>query len=76
MANEKREYVLDRWEGCLAICEEINTRDILILNKNDIPGEASVGDVLYLFENEYFIDTEKTSERKQNIKNLFDRLFR
>lgn len=69
------ELIIDRIEGDIAVCENIDrtTMNIpLIL----LPDGVKEGDVILKDENgEYMIDAEKTLERRQRIKKLLNNLW-
>lgn len=69
------ELIIDRIEGDIAVCENIDrttTNIPLIL----LPDGVKEGDVILKDENgEYVVDAEKTLERRQRIKKLLNNLW-
>jgi hypothetical protein len=68
-------YVLDRFEGAFAICEDMETRITVPVNKSDLPKEAKPGDVLDKDGDSYTINLEETLTRKERIQKLFESLW-
>lgn len=66
--------VIDRFEGNYAVCETEDKKMINIEIAKLSPG-AKEGDVLLIIGNNIKIDTEKTSEKKNEIKKLMDELW-
>lgn len=70
-----RKYILDRFEGIYAICEDENEKFIDV-ERRLLPPEAKEGDCLIVNEDGRFsIDIETTEDRKQRIRSKFDSLF-
>ncbi len=69
------ELIIDRIEGDIAVCENIDrttTNIPLIL----LPNGVKEGDVILKDENgEYVVDAKKTLERRQRIKKLLNNLW-
>lgn len=67
-------YIIDRFEGDFAICEDENG-NIVDIKKDKIPREAAEGDVLIIEDENIMIALLETEERKKQIKTLADELF-
>lgn len=67
-------YVIDRFEGDYAVCEDEN-KEIINIERTKIPSEAKEGDVLVQIENEICLDIDETNRRKENIQRLMDDLW-
>ena len=67
------EYIIDRFEGNMAICETSLGNRVNLL-KELIPGDAKEGDVLIKHGDIFTIDREKTKERKNKILALQRRI--
>lgn len=65
--------IIDRFEGKYAVCEE-NDKQILI-EKEILPSNAKEGDVLEMFEGHYFINSDETEKRREEINSLQDDLW-
>jgi len=69
-------FVIDRFEGNFAVCENYDTGKFVNIDKNKLPSDSKEGDFL-LFENdEYIIDVKKTDERKKYIENKLKSVFK
>lgn len=67
-------YIIDRFEGRFAVCEDENGNFINI-EKNIISMEAKEGDVLIFINDMYEVDVTATSKRKKDIKRLASELW-
>jgi len=67
-------YIIDRFEGNYAVCEDEN-RQMVNIEREKIPAEAREGHVLIQQGDEYFIDLEETNRRKEKIQRLMDDLW-
>lgn len=67
-------YVIDRFEGDYAVCEDEN-KEIINIERTKIPSEAKEGDVLVQIENGICLDIDETNRRKENIQRLMDDLW-
>lgn len=67
--------VIDRFEGDFAVCER-DDRTMLNINKNKLPANAKEGDVLVIDGDTIKIDSKETSKRKNQVKDLMEKLFR
>ena len=61
--------IIDRFENNKAVLE-IDC-ELIVIPRSEVPDEAKEGDILNLI-----VNIDKTSSRKQNIKNKIDKLFR
>lgn len=65
--------IIDRFEGCLAICEQ-EDGSLIKINKNKIPANAREGDLL-LIEGEFIkINFKETEKKKREVEKLFNEL--
>jgi len=69
-------YIIDRIDGNLAICECINTGEMIKFNIQKLPKKAKEGDVLRKEGNTFIIDYETTKQRKKALTERMNRLFR
>lgn len=67
-------YVIDRFEGGYAVCEAEN-KEMINIDRKDIPSEAKEGDVLVQQGNEICLDADESKRRKENIQRLMDDLW-
>jgi hypothetical protein len=71
---EEKEYIVDRIEGSYVILEG-KEGNLFNVEKSDIIGDVSEGDLLYKKDKIYFIDYEATKRRKEEIDNLMKGLW-
>jgi translation elongation factor P/translation initiation factor 5A len=70
-----KRYVVDRFEGLYAICEN-EEKEFLNIKIEDLPPETKEGDCIYINEDGiYFIDYETTEENRKRIRSKLDSLF-
>ena len=65
-------YIVDRIEEDIVVLEYEGR--IIELDKGVLPDGIKDGDVLINNGEEYIIDIMKTKDKKDNIRNMFDRL--
>jgi ABC-type sugar transport system ATPase subunit len=68
-------YVIDRFEGNYAICENRSTKEMKNINIYELPENIKEGDVLRYINNEYILDLELRSEIEERIKNKTKNIF-
>lgn len=66
-------YVLDRFEGDFAICENRKSGEIKNIDRAKIPKDAKEGDVLRLENGIYEIDKDETENIRERIKKKMER---
>lgn len=66
--------IIDRFEGDIAVCTDDN-KNLVNLNKSQLPKGAAAGDSLYIKDGQYFIDSDETLKRKKRIEDLMEDLF-
>lgn len=69
-------YVLDRFEGEIAVIEESREENITLLeiSRTLLPSDAEEGDILILDNGQWMIDKEATIQRRSQIENRLRRL--
>jgi len=67
-------YIIDRFEGDYAVCEDEN-KQMIDIERDKIPAEAREGDVLIQQGDKYIIDLDETNRRKEKIQRLMDDLW-
>ena len=68
-------YIVDRFDGHYAICEN-EAKEFISINMDLLPPEIKEGDCLCFDGNGvYYIDYELTKERKKSIRKKLDSLF-
>lgn len=68
-------FILDRFEGEFAVCEDENG-DMRSIAKAELPKNIKEGDVLRFDGSGYSFDAERTSLRQERVKKLLSRLKR
>ncbi|MCL2352931.1 MAG: DUF3006 domain-containing protein [Firmicutes bacterium] len=66
-------YVVDRFEGGYAVCEDIATLETINVPRDRLPG-AKAGDVIIRKTGGFEIDRARTAAREQRIGRLFEKL--
>ena len=64
-----QKYIIDRFEGDVAVCENYDTEEIIDILKEKLPNDAKEGDIIFKDDNENFcIDYEETRLRKERME--------
>ena len=71
----ERELVIDRFEGEFAVCEDRKTKEIMNINKSELPIDAKEGMILKYENGKYVQDVESQKEVSDRIKNKMDNLW-
>ena len=66
--------IVDRFEGDYAICENMETRDLIECLISSLPDGVCPGDVLACEGNDITINHAETEERRQRLKKMFEDL--
>lgn len=67
-------YVIDRIEDNIVVCENLETKEMIELDKSLLPNEIKDGKVLLFENNEYKLDLDEEEKRRQRIRERFNRL--
>lgn len=67
-------YIIDRFEGSFAVCEQENGKFITI-PRFHLPKEVKEGDTIVLKDGNYTIDINDTNSRSERINKKFNSLF-
>ena len=68
-------YIIDRFEGDFALCEDAESGGKATLPRAEIPPDAREGDVLVpAGDGMYAIDAAATAKRRARIRARFDRM--
>ncbi|MCI8805833.1 MAG: DUF3006 domain-containing protein [Clostridiales bacterium] len=70
------EYIIDRFEGNFAVCQNTVSDEIKNVESGLIPKGAEEGDVIVFTGDKYFLDSDKTKERKKVIEEKFNSLWK
>ena len=68
-------YVIDRFEGDLAVCEEQNTKKMININKSKLPAGIKEGSILIFKDQKYILDESKQKEVEERIKSKMNNLW-
>lgn len=73
--KEIANYIIDRFEGTYAICED-KSKDMVRIPKYQLPPECKEGDTIVKDPAGYYrIDAEATKKDEERIKDKLSRLF-
>ena len=69
-------YAIDRIEENIAILEDINTKEKIEINVEELPKEIKEGNILLFKDNKYIIDEDEEEKRRKIILEKFNKLKR
>ena len=67
-------YIIDRVEDNIVVCENLETKEMIELDKSLLPKNIKDGNVLLFENNEYKLDLNEEELRRQRIRERFNRL--
>lgn len=67
-------YVIDRIEDNIVICQNLETKEMVEIEKKLLPQNIKDGNVLLFENNEYKLDLDEEEIRRQRIRERFNRL--
>ncbi len=67
-------YIVDRVEDNIVVCENLETKEMIELDKSLLPENIKDGNVLLFENNEYKLDLNEEELRRQRIRERFNRL--
>lgn len=67
--------VVDRIEGKIAVCENVEKREMIEVAIELLPKQCKEGSVILYENGEYLLDIEGEEERKQRIKEKMKKLW-
>lgn len=71
-----KKIIIDRFEGIYAICEN-EDKSMFAIEKSELPKDIEEGTVILISDSgEIELDKNETQKRKNNIKNLQNKLFK
>lgn len=73
---DNEEFSLDRFEENRAILENRKTNEMIEVDKNRIPKDAKEGDILKFIDNEFKIDRELTNQKREEIKEKMNKIWK
>lgn len=69
-------YSIDRFEENFAVCENLQTGEIVNIEKSNLPENAKEGSIVKYENGNYTLDNELTKEKQETIKNMVNNLFK
>ena len=73
---DNEEFSLDRFEENRAILENRKTNEMIEVDRNRIPKDAKEGDILKFVDNEFKIDRELTNQKREEIKEKMNKIWK
>ena len=67
-------YVIDRIEDNIVVCENLEPKEMIELDKSLLPEKIKDGNILIFENNEYKLDLNEEELRRQRIRERFNRL--
>lgn len=65
-------YVIDRIEDNIVVCENLETKEMIELDKSLLPEKIKDGNILIFENNEYKLDLNEEELRRQRIRERFN----
>ena len=75
LKNLNEEFVIDRFEGNIAVLENRNTKEKIEIEKNELPDNIKEGEYLDRVNGKFIKNEEKNQEISERIKNKMDNLW-
>ena len=69
------EFTIDKFEDDIVVLENRDTRQIVNINKDELPNDIKEGDILKKINGKYFIDKDLKQETADRIKKKMDDLW-
>lgn len=74
LTNSK--FSVDRFEGNFAVCENLETGEMVNIEKSLLPENVKEGSILKYENNTYILEITETISKQENIKNIVNNLFK
>lgn len=74
LTNSK--FSIDRFEGNFAVCENLETGEMVNIEKSLLPENVKEGSILKYENNTYILEITETISKQENIKNIVNNLFK
>lgn len=75
LENKKGKFIVDRFEGEFAVCESINDKKIVNIEKEKLPIDIKEGMVLNYTNDKYMVDQKESNDLKSNIDEIVQNLW-
>ena len=72
----KINFSIDRFEENFAVCENMQTGEIINIPKELLPNNCKEGSILKFENGNYILDIEKTNLEQEKIKKIVNGLFK
>lgn len=69
-------YSIDRFEGEFAVCENLETGEMINIRIDLLPDGIKEGSIIKFDNENYILDAETTKEKQEKIKNIVNNLFK
>ena len=74
--NTNSTFSIDRFEENIAICENLESGEFLNILISSLPKNSKEGSIIKYENGKYILDIKATENKKQEVKNLVDNLFK
>lgn len=75
MENEVKTYTIDRFEENIAVCEDRSTKEIINIDKKELPNNINEGDIIEYRNGNYYKNEESQKNIEDRIKKKMDDLW-
>ena len=69
-------FTIDRIEENIAVCQNVDTKEIVEIEVRNLPNEIKEGSVIYFDGNSYVIDEEEENIIKKRIEDKMNKLWK
>lgn len=76
LEKNTKNFSIDRFEDIFAVCEDLETGEIVNIEKSLLPADCKEGSIITLENGVYTLDTQKTLEKQENISKMVNNLFK
>lgn len=67
-------FIIDRIEDNIAICENLETKELIEININELPKNIKDGNIIILENNIYKLDVTEEQLRRRRLREKFNKL--
>ena len=68
-------FAIDRIEGNIAVCQNIENKEIVEVDVCNLPKEIKEGSVIFFDGKDYFLDEEKENKIRKRIQDKMNKLW-
>lgn len=76
LSFENKSFSIDRFEGEFAVCENIETKEIINIKKTYLAENIKEGSIIKFENGKFVLDPIATSQKQAEIKKMVDNLFK